>query len=345
MSDRLRRAFRAQGRACGALGSDFMARLMPLFAERLVPNSVVARRLSNWPGAVHAGAQSVPLRIAGALHGLVLDGSAPDLVAAYPPNRVDDDTLWQAIEAAFDTREARLMAWLDRAPQTNEVRHAAVLLPAIWWTLARFPLPVVLSELGASGGINLGLDRFALDTGGAVLGDADGAVRLTPAWRGAPPPPALHLHVVDRAGVDENPLDMADPRDRLRLLAYLWPDQADRLRLTRAAITPSVARPARGDAAPWLARRLSQARPGRLHIVYHSIAWQYFPPGTQAACRQSLDAAGARATEDAPLAHIAMEADEGLEAAGLWARLWPSDQTGPRLLARADFHGRWIEWR
>lgn len=341
----IRRAFRGQGKSCAMLGSPFMARLMPLVGERLSPNGAVARRILDWPGDVGSGGQSVPLRLAGALHGLVLDGADPDLAAAYPPHAVSDEDLWAAVEGALTRHETRLMTWLDSAPQTNEVRRAAALIPAIWWALGHHDLPVVLSELGASAGLNLSLDRFALRIGDAVHGPADSPVQLAPDWTGAHPGPHP-IRVADRAGVDRNPLDPHDPEAALRLLAYLWPDQPHRLALTRGAIALSQGRPARDDAAPWLARRLSSPRPGRLHVVYNTIAWQYFPPQTQAAALAALEAAGARATADAPLAHIAMEADGDPAGAALTARLWPGEDAGrPRLLARVDFHGRWIGWR
>ncbi len=344
MSEKLQKAFIGQGKSCAMLGSPFMGRLMPLCAERLRANSAVAQRLLDWPGEVHAGAQSIPLRIAGALHGLVLDGSDADLTAVYPPHTAEDDALWAAIETAFERHEARLMAWLDQAPQTNEVRRSAVLLPAIWWVLNRIDRPVILSELGASAGLNLMLDRYALEIDGTVHGEAASPVRFAPDWAG-PLPQSQPIDVADRAGIDLNPLDPTDATERLRLLAYLWPDQPDRLRLTQAAIDLSKTLPARGDAAAWLEDRLEQRFPGHLHIVYHSIAWQYFPQETQTRCRAALDAAGARATPDAPLAHIAMEADGDPKGAGLTVEIWPGTPNEPKMLARVDYHGRWINWQ
>ncbi|NKX44041.1 DUF2332 family protein [Roseicyclus persicicus] len=336
-------AFAAQGRACAGLGSPFMGRLMALLAERLRPTSAVAQRVLDWPGDVTSNGQSVPLRLAGALHGLVIDGSDAALAAAYPPHAVDDDTLFAAVEAAMARHEARLMVWLDQAPQTNEVRRAGALIPAIWQALAVFDLPVVLSELGASAGLNLSLDRFALRIGDNLHGPADSPVQLAPDWTGPVPRPRP-IRVIDRAGVDLHPLDPHDPAAALRLMAYLWPDQPHRLALTRGAIALSDTRPEAGDAAPWLARRLAAPRPGCLHVVYHTVAWQYFPPATRAAAGAALEAAGARATADAPLAHIAMEADATPGSAALTLRLWPG-AAGPAALARVDFHGRHIDWK
>ncbi|MEM9755419.1 MAG: DUF2332 family protein, partial [Pseudomonadota bacterium] len=233
MSDTLRRAFERQSETCTALGSPFMGRLMSLFARRLGPGGRVAGRLLSWPGRVDSAGQSVPLRIAGALHALVLDGADRGLSAAYPPNTVPDDVLWSAVLAAFQRHEARLLAWLDRAPQTNEVRRANALMCAAAGLRARTGLPLVVSELGAAAGLNLHFDRFQLALPAQSLGDRASAVRLTPDWTG-PLPPSAPIDVVDRAGVDLSPIDARqDPR---RLLAYLWPDQPDRLARTKAAI-------------------------------------------------------------------------------------------------------------
>jgi hypothetical protein len=78
-------------------------------------------------------------------------------------------------------------------------------------------------------------------------------------------------------------------------------------------------------------------------VVYHSIFWQYLPPEPQARARALLEAAGAAATPDAPLAWLRMEGDGADPGAGISLTLWPGGET--RLLGRADFHGAWIDWR
>ncbi|MDJ0627031.1 MAG: DUF2332 family protein [Rhodobacter sp.] len=339
----LRDAFRAQADACSALGSPFTARLLRLCADRLQPGTRLTDRLFDWPGDIGAGSASVPLRLMGALHGLVLDNAAPGLARLYPPQpSTTDDALWTAVEDALNTHAARLDAWLDRPPQTNETGRSAVLIAAGHWLTAEYGLPLKLSELGASAGLNLMWDRFALALPGLRLGRADQALTLSPDWRGDAPFDCAP-RVVDRRGVDLTPLDPQDPGDCLRLLAYLWPDQPDRLARTRAAIAVAEATVERDDAAGWLETRLAQPAPGTLHLIYHTIAWQYFPPETAARARGLIEAAGARATGDAPLAWLGMEADGQIPGAGLSLRLWPGDRH--IALGRADFHGRWVDWR
>jgi len=65
-------------------------------------------------------------------------------------------------------------------------------------------------------------------------------------------PPATRPRVASTAGVDLNPLDPTDPDDALRLQAYLWPDQPERLTRTQAAITAATVPVTQGDAIDWL---------------------------------------------------------------------------------------------
>jgi hypothetical protein len=332
-------AFARQARACAALGSPFMARALPLLG-RIIEGGTgpVAVRLLTWPGDPSAMGDAVPLRLAGALHALVLTRADAGLMAAYPPHEVSDDGLEQALAAAIDAHSAPILAWLDQPPQTNEVRRSVVLLAGAAWVQRKSGLPLRLSELGASAGLNLHFDAYNLAVG---IGSPNSPVTLTPQWEG-PQPEATPINVVERAGVDLNPLDPSDPDQALRLLAYLWPDQPGRAALTQAAIALARTRPDRGDAAGWLEARLATPRPGTVHMVYHTIAWQYFPPETADRCRAAITAAGASATIDAPLAHLAMEADDSDYGAALTVQYWPSGQE--TLLARVDFHGRWIKW-
>lgn len=345
MTREIREAFTEQGRACARLGSSFMARLMELIGQRLTADTAVGARCLSWTGEAGPSGDSVPLRLAGALHGLVLDGSAASLASVYPPNAASDDALWAQLDRALRSYDARIMAWLERPPQTNEVRRAAAVIAGIWWGLAKVgDRPVVLSEMGASAGLNLALDRFSLVLDGAEHGPEDAAVTLRPEWRGTHRPTPRPIVVADRRGVDLTPLDVGRPSDALRLQAYLWPDQPERLARTRAAMTVVTTPPDAGDAAPWLAERLATRRPGMLHVVFTTIAAQYFPQPTQASIAHSLKAAGSAATPDAPILHLALEADGDAPGAGLMATLWRGDEPVQLRLGRADFHGAWVTW-
>lgn len=338
----LAQAFEAQARSCAALGSPFMEQLLTLLAQRWRDDLPLTPYFASFEGDIGPSGHSLPLRLAGGLHALVLSHRDPGLAAVYPPYEAGEDALWQAVEAAMFAHPDFLADWCESPPQTNEIRRSVALIAAGQILAARHDMPLQLSELGASGGLNLMWDRYALHLGGARFGPEYPALTLAPEWEG-PLPPAAEVFVAERRGVDLNPLSPERPADALRLLAYLWPDQPERISRTRAAIEVHAARVDRGDAIDWLETRLASPWPGRLHLVYHTVAWQYFPAEAQARGRALIEAAGAGATDGAPLAWLSMEADGGEPGAALTLRLWPGDI---RLdLGRVDFHGRWMRWR
>ena len=332
---RLTEAFRSQAASCAALGSPFMARLMETLADRLGPDhGEVAARLFGGPGEVGSSGASLPLRLAGGLHALALGGHA-GLRAAWPPG---DAPLWEAVSEAMTAEAAFLLDWVRSPPQTNEIGRAAVLRAAGQWLAARHGLPLELLELGASAGLNLHWDRYALRVGTATFGPREPALTLAPDWTG-PPPPDVEPIVAERRGVDLNPL--SPDADARRLRAFAWPDQPERMARLDAALALPPAPVDRADAADWL-EALPPQDEGTCRMVCHSVAWQYFPPETARRARAAIERMGAAATDRSPLAWFVMEADGG-EGAGLTLRLWPGGET--RGAGRADFHGRWVAWR
>ena len=340
--NQLRRALRDQAVSCANLGSPFMGRLLSILARDWPEESLVARKAATFTGDLGPAGVSLPLRIAGGLHALVLKGH--DLSGAYPPNDVTDAVLRDAVLAAIDTEADFLCTWIDSPPQTNEIRRSAVLIAGAQVAVRHFDLPIVLSELGASGGLNLFWDHYALEINGQRFGSHSPVLSLTPDWRGMPPP-ATRIKIAERRGVDLNPLDPTRPDDLLRLTAYLWPDQPERLLMTRKAAQVTSPVVDRGDAVEWLEHRLPSVPDGHLHLVQNTVAWQYFPTATQARGLAAIESAGAAATPTRPLAWLSFETDgdvNGLGGGALTLRLWPGDLVIS--LGRADFHGRWVRW-
>jgi hypothetical protein len=341
----IRHAFERQSSACEALGSPFTARLCRIIGARLTPGGAVADRLLGWPGDPSPQADSVPLRLAGCLHALVLETRAPGLASVYPPHDVADDPLWAAVEKALIDHADFILSRLQSAPQTNEVRRSGALLPGFLTIAALMGKPLILSEVGASAGLNLQWDRYRYQLGDLPWGDPATAVAIAPDWQGDAPPEA-RLAVLERAGCDLAPVNAADPAHRLRMLSYIWADQQDRLARTRAALDIAAAQKLsveKADAVDWLRTRLVAPRPGAVHVIFHTIAWQYLPAPLQAEGEALISAAGERATEDAPLARLALEADDKADdGAALTLQIWPGG--AKKQIGRGDFHGRWVRW-
>ena len=338
----LAQALLDQAGHCAALDSPFMARMLPMLAEVWPVGSLLDTAVQRFDGDIGPKGHSLPLRLASGLHALVLTGQDAGLMATYPPNVATDADLASALSGALAAHEAFLIDWITSAPQTNEVRRSSVLIAGTHRLVHHTGITQVhLSELGASAGLNLMFDRYALTVGATRLGPEDAALTLAPDWTG-PEPLCAPFTVTGRRGVDLNPLDPHLPDHALRLRAYLWADQDHRLALTDAAIACCTADVDRGDAIDWLTNRLSSAPAGQLHLIFHTVAWQYFPPEQQVKGTALIEAAGARATQNSPLAWLRMEADTETRGASVTARLWPGDHH--ITLGRADFHGRWVDW-
>ncbi|PZU62450.1 MAG: DUF2332 domain-containing protein, partial [Rhizobium sp.] len=122
----VRNAFLVQARACDSLGSPFTARLCRAMATRLDRQTEVGERILSWSGDVGPSGDSVPLRLAGALHALAIEEKIAPLADIPPEN---EEALWQACANALRFHSAFILERLQSPPQTNEVRRSAVLLP------------------------------------------------------------------------------------------------------------------------------------------------------------------------------------------------------------------------
>ncbi len=334
--------FEAQAKACDAMGSPFTASVCRAAVRVLDDATATGRRIRAWSGDPRADA--LALRLCGALHALVLTGEDAALAALYPPNDsgVIDDVLAEAIVR----HDAVLARWLDSPPQTNETARSAALLPGFLTIARETGLPLALAEIGSSAGLNLFFDRFRYSYGDAAWGDASYPAVLAPQLRGALPDLTGSIVITRRNGNDIAPLDIHDANDRLRLRAYLWPDQPERMARLDAAL--EVARSGdfsitKMDAADFVRSALATRHPGECLVLFHSVVWQYLPETTRAAITQAMEAAGEAATLESPLAWLRLEGLGGSDPfATLQLTLWPSGTT--RMLAKADFHARWIDW-
>ncbi len=341
----VRTAFADQARWCDQLGSPFTAQLMRVLGESLHPGTPVADRVLGWQGDPNAMADSVPLRLAGALHALVRAGQAPDLASLYPPAPLPDGPLLaRTALATLATHNETVLETLEYAPQTNEPGRAAALYAGLLYVAALYPWPIELLELGASAGLNLIPDRYRYTFGRQGYGDPASPVHLAPRWTG-PAPPQARVEIVERRGCDLNPLDIQDPEQRARLLSYIWPDQIERLARAEGAVALALQDPPRldqADAADWLDIQLATPRPPQTtRVVWHSIAAQYFPKAVQMQIATALQAAAAKATPEAPLAHLAFEQD-GKQGPALTLAVWPNGTK--QTLATGNAHVQRLNW-
>lgn len=338
--------FHAQAAHCRSAGSPLTAALLDGAAGELGAPGPVRDLLAplgdDPPGSVPA------LRLAGALHRLVLERQAPALALHYPSvgGTAPVEGAWAAAREVV--RDEPRLPELVRAPvQTNEVARSAVLLGGLLHVAARTGLPVRLLEIGASAGLLLRVDAYAYEVGDRVLGDPASPVRLVQPWQGALPP-AARLVVAQRSGCDPAPLDPGSTPDRLTLTSYVWGDQVDRIERLRGALQVAARVPVAVEELPasaFLARELAAPVPRVCTVVWQSVVRQYVDPDERVRLDELLEDAGARSTADAPLARLTLE-PEALEGGRfrflVELQTWPG---GTReLLADAQGHGPPVVW-
>jgi hypothetical protein len=342
----VRQAFRQQAQYCRELGSPFTALLCDTLASRLDLETALGRKVLSWPGKPDAVNDSLPLRLAGGLNALAMSGLEPALTALYPPHsHPGEDAMWAVLSKILATRGADLLPWLEHPPQTNEVARSAVLMAGLLAVASETKLPLRLYEIGASAGLNLILDRYSYRLGEVETGTPGAKLRLAPRWSGASPPQAS-VRVVGRHGVDLSPIDVSTKSGRERLLAYVWPDQTERVMRTRAALEIASAEPPHidtGDAANWVESQIFTApEEGVARVLMHSVAFQYFPADTQKRIEQHVRHIGNSARANGPFAWLHMEG-KGDARFYLTLTTWPSGEE--RVLAIPHPHGTSIDWK
>lgn len=294
-----------------------------------------------------SGPSALALRLLGSVHRLVLERRAGALAAYYPSvgGTWEPDAGTAAFRDLVEDQPDEVRAWLDRAPQTNEVGRAA----ALYGGLLHLPddLPVRLAEVGSSGGLNLRADRFAyVDAAGRRCGDPDAEVVLDDAWRGRELPDR-GVDVVERLGSDLHPVDPATTEGRLVLTAYVWPDQRARLERLRAAFRTADRFPAsvvHQDARSFVDGLALDD--GTTTVLWHSVMWQYLPVEDQAAVLARLDELGSDATAGCRLAHLRAEPTRRTAGADheflVVLRTWPGGDE--RVLGSMAPHGVPTTW-
>lgn len=336
-----------QALSCAAMGSPLSAFLLTRAAADVLEDGPCAPLLlaDVRPGRGDAAA----LRFLAALHRLVLDRRAPALALHYPSVGGTPD-LRQVGDVMVHTvaDHADVLPDLYAQPcQTNEVGRSAGLVVGMLDVAARTGLPLSLREVGSSAGLNLRLDHFAYevpdgDDDTVRLGPADAELVFRDRYRGPlPGDPRELFAVTDRRGCDLHPIDPTTPDGRARVSSSVWCDQTDRFARLGAALRTAQQVPAVVDeasAADWVAGQLGDRTPGAVTVVFHSVVQEYLPGPERAALFDAVEAAGAAATADSPVAHVRLEPVSALRQHGVHVRLWPHAPE-ERLLATCGAHG------
>jgi hypothetical protein len=360
--ERIRRRFREFGTEYAAL---------PLYSAvslHVADDPATARILLDaQPG------QARPVLWLAALHDLVL--RSPDLPAArwyasvVGRDRLPEGDPWPDVRETVLAHADELRQMVGtRTTQTNEVNRVVYLAAglaaaasAMSWARDR---SLALVELGASAGLLLGIDRYAITAtsvrGETTVGDAASPVRC----RGEDRSPegtslATLPPIVGRAGVDRSPVSLDDEGAVRWLLACLWPDvpgRVERFEAARALLRQNAPRVVEGDmvddVGAGIETALGQAPDVGHVVVYSSWALTYVERSrrVELADRLASLAAGLPVlswlTAEPPGCVPGLPgltgAAEGPTVLGL--RRWSGGaEEPPRVVGVAHPHGAWVE--
>ena len=233
-SDKLiRDHFEFQASGSEDIGSPFVAALCRLLAARLDDSHHLrphhprpgrpTPRTTRCPSASSAPStpSSAPAR------------SRPSPPPIHPPRSTPTPSGPRSPPPSPATTTA-LTAFLDSAPQTNEVARSGLILGGALHVAQHTKLPLEVFEIGSSAGLNLAFDEYRYDLGnGLTWGAPDAPVTIHCEWSGNLPPLDAPLSVVARAGLRPPAPRSRQPRRRRA---------ADGLHLGRPAPPPRAHR-------------------------------------------------------------------------------------------------------
>ena len=202
-----------------------------------------------------------------------------------PPPPLSPDFREQYRAFCLDHRDDLLKLCSAHRYQMNEVGRCTDLIPALAPTIAE-DREIVLIDVGTGAGLALHLDRYRYLFRGPqpdrvlAVGDDDSAVVLETEVRGASPPPVAPAlpRIVDRVGIDAEPLDLLDPAVRGWLAACV-PQESGAITRFQRAVEIAIANPARtvrGDATEIVPAILEGIPAGPLLCVVDTYTHVFF---------------------------------------------------------------------
>ena len=304
--------FARQAEAMAINGSPLYESICRFAALELSRPSALTQALEPWSRS-RVG-DMIPLRVLAAAHRLVLERRAPALSLFYPTVGGSIPADARSRQMCFDAFVTTLVDHKDELPellagppQTNEIARACALAGVLHMVSAEWHLPIRLHECGASAGLHLRADHLRISGDGVEVGPIDSPVSLTDAWVGLSAPLA-DPHVIERVGVDRDPIDVTTTDGRLHLTSFLWPDQLDRYDRLRGAwklVDEIPVDIVRGDLVEHLASL--HLEEGTALVVWHSSVWMYLTDAERREFDRCLTALARQASPEAPLIEVSRE--------------------------------------
>ncbi|MBQ0138381.1 MAG: DUF2332 domain-containing protein [Kurthia sp.] len=227
--------------------------------------------------------------------------------------------------------------------QTNEVRRCAYLYPMLCEIFQTHQQPLALIEIGASAGLQLGIDHYQFAYGDETVGNESSELTLTSDNRGDSLPESIHLsmQVATRIGMDLRTLNVQEEEDLLWLEALIWPEHEERRQLLKKAASITRELPIQlvdGDATKKLLRIAKNVPQNEMLVIFHTyVANQFTEEAKMNLMRSLIEISKCR-----PVYHIYNH----LYDQQLHQDFLDSDHIEEvRRLEQTDGHAHWFEWK
>jgi D-aspartate ligase len=326
------------------LGSPLYGGLLERAADDIQARGPCWQLLADRPPSGLGQSDALSVRLMGAAHRLVLEGAAPELARFYPSaGGTNGGDPWPAFRDTIATHRDRVLELLDAPVQTNEVARCSALLGGFLLVARETRLPLRLLEVGSSAGLLLRWPEYFYVERDLTWGNVRSPVHLEGAYAAGRPPFDVAATVVERRGCDAAPLDPSSAEDRLKLMSFVWADEAWRFELLKDALEVAQSVPVgveTADACDWIEATLAEPAPDVVTVVFHSLFIHFLDHQRRARFETALEAAGRRASKRAPLARLSLEWGRNGRPE-LCLTTWPGTT---RRLARTDSRGREIRW-
>jgi len=287
----------------------------------------------------------------GAVHFLLLSGSASPLAEFYPslcPQPRPREEAYPYFRAfCLEHADAIRQLVTTQRVQTNEVRRCTALLPAFGLIAQQSGnRPLALVEIGPSAGLHLLWDKYGYDYREVrYSGNRESLVQLAcqPQGNIHPPLPPTLPTVGYRVGIDLLPIEVRDEKAIRWLRALIWPEHADRATLLEQAIQMARLDPPpliAGNAVDLLPQVLAAIPADTALCVYHSYTLNQCSKPTREKIRERLLAF----SQARDFFEVSLEWYSGQKQPHLELFSYRAGNVEVELLAYCESHGRMIEW-
>ncbi|MGE7692605.1 DUF2332 domain-containing protein [Lysinibacillus sp. NPDC094177] len=290
--------------------------------------------------------QPVPnLLLAGVQYLLSL--SKDELVYFYPslittPKPIND--VYPVFKAFILSHSEELKTlFQEKLVQTNEIRRCSYLYPMMTEIYERHQKPLAFIEIGASAGLQLGLDQYNYCYNQELhINNSNRDFVLSSENRGQPLPTSITNSpvVCKRVGIDLNPIDIHNEEELRWLEALIWPEHQERRLLLNQALPifkELDLELIKGDAIKLIKEISSEINEDAMLVVYHTHVANQIPMELRLELIEQLK----EISMERPLYHcynnlFDMQLHQDFINQG--------DITSIRSMERPDGHARWFKW-